>query len=535
MLRHLYSALFSIILISSATTACTAGQETEVIPTGISIDVEELSFTENAGSQTIKVQSVNKWSISAKPEWLTVESFDSKYALMYEWSVSLSVQPNDGYNREGTITFNAGNQSLSVLVSQRGTKGTYVSVESVSLSPSALTLMEGESYILKNYAISPSNASEKGVTWKSSSPSVATVSESGEVEAIAIGTTTITVTTEDGGKTATCSVTVKAKVIPVQSVSLDRTSITMTEGDAQTLIATVTPENATDKSVTWSSSNTSVASVSSSGVMTAKSAGTATITVNTNDGRKTAACSVIVNGLDNGSVDLGLSVRWATCNLGSSSPSDYGNFYAWGEINPKASNFRPNDYKWFNVCYFKPYSSKDGIDAELMIKIMKYSFPIEKPYPETDSKLGYYMTQFTESDYEDMPSQAPVEYDNIYVLQQEDDAARWELGKGWRIPTDEEWKELIEQCEWIPSTRNGVNGYIVTSKKNGASIFLPKAGFISGDTIIDQGTYGNYWSSSLSDNRPFVAKSISCGQSGILNREGWYRYDGLSIRPVYSE
>ncbi len=172
-------------------------------------------------------------------------------------------------------------------------KAKVIPVTGVSLDRTSLTMTEGESSTL-TYIISPSNASEKGVTWKSSSPSVATVSEDGKVEAIAVGTTTITVTTADGGKTSSCAVTVKAKVIPVESVSLDKTSISMTVGDAQTLTATVAPENATDKSLTWSSSNTTVATVSSSGLVTAYSAGTATITVTTNDGSYTSSCSVAV-------------------------------------------------------------------------------------------------------------------------------------------------------------------------------------------------------------------------------------------------
>ena len=526
--------IFAILLLSttSAIVSCADFQEEVHIPFGVSVN--NISFDSSSSTGTVTVNSDTNWNVSEKPAWIEVKSIAQSTVSPYEWNVSFFARANGGYSREGTILINNKTESAVIKVSQLGALGEYIAVESVSLGLGALPLTVGVSAPL-NYYIDPWNASDKSVTWASSNTSVATVSSSGLVTAMAVGSATITVTANDGRKKATCLVTVNEEVVPVKSVRVDKTSLTMTEGDTQTLTVTVVPDNATDKSVTWSSSNAFVATVSSSGVVTAKTAGTATITVTTTDGGLKATCAVTVEAIPEGVVDLGLSVKWATRNLGSSSPSDYGNFYAWGEINPKASNFQPNDYKWFDVIYTIPYSSIDGYDAELMIKIMKYSFSPEHRVPETDSKLGYYMTQFTERDYEDMPSQAPVEYDNIYVLQQEDDAARWELGKGWRIPTDEEWKELIEQCEWIPSTRNGVNGYIVTSKKNGASIFLPKAGFISGDTIIDQGSYGDYWSSSLSESRPFVAKSISCGQSGIWNREGWYRYDGLSIRPVYTK
>ena len=113
------------------------------------------------------------------------------------------------------------------------------------------------------------------------------------VTALKAGTATITVTAEDGGKTATCQVTVNAKVYNVESVSLDKTNITLTEGDSETLTATVSPSNATNKNVIWKSSNTSVATVNN-GKVTAIKAGTATITVTTDDGGKTATCQVTV-------------------------------------------------------------------------------------------------------------------------------------------------------------------------------------------------------------------------------------------------
>ena len=168
-------------------------------------------------------------------------------------------------------------------------------VESVSLDRTSITLTEGDSQTL-TATVSPSNATNKNVSWKSSSTSVATVSN-GKVTALKAGTASITVTTEDGGKTATCQVTVNARVYNVESVSLDKTSITLTEGDSQTLTATVSPSNATNKNVSWKSSNTSVATVSN-GKVTALKAGTATITVTTDDGGKTATCMVTVEAKD---------------------------------------------------------------------------------------------------------------------------------------------------------------------------------------------------------------------------------------------
>ncbi|MCI6918267.1 Ig-like domain-containing protein, partial [bacterium] len=142
----------------------------------------------------------------------------------------------------------------------------------------------------------PDNSTNKNVSWKSSNTSVATVNN-GVVTALKAGTATITVTTEYCGKTATCQVTVNERIYNVESVSLDKTNITLTEGDSETLTATVYPDNATNKNVSWKSSNTSVATVNN-GVVTAIKAGTATITVTTEDGRKTASCQVIVDAKD---------------------------------------------------------------------------------------------------------------------------------------------------------------------------------------------------------------------------------------------
>ena len=164
-------------------------------------------------------------------------------------------------------------------------------VESVSLDKASYEMTEGDTFTL-TATVKPDNATNKNITWSSSNTSVATVSN-GKVTALKAGTATITVKTEDGSKTATCEVNVKAKVYPVESVSLDKTSYEMTEGDEFTLTATVKPDNATNKNITWSSSNNSVASVSN-GKVTALKAGAATITVKTEDGSKTATCEVTI-------------------------------------------------------------------------------------------------------------------------------------------------------------------------------------------------------------------------------------------------
>ncbi len=192
-----------------------------------------------------------------------------------------------------------------------------VHVTSVSLDNDRLDLISGEIAQLKATVL-PTDATNKNVTWTSSNESVATVDKNGNIKAISEGTATITVTTKDGGYTATCLVTVTEKVISVTSVTLDKDKLELPEGDAAQLIATVLPENATNKNVTWSSSDPSTASVDQNGNVTAIATGwfwpgTATITATTEDGGYTATCKVTVTekiipvtsvSLDNSRLDL---------------------------------------------------------------------------------------------------------------------------------------------------------------------------------------------------------------------------------------
>ena len=166
-----------------------------------------------------------------------------------------------------------------------------IKVEGVSLNVTSIELAEGDQTTL-TATVNPSNATNKNVSWTSSDNAVATVAN-GKVTAVKAGTATITVKTEDGNKTATCTVTVTAKTYPVESVTLDNTSVELTEGAETTLTATVNPSNATNKNVTWTSSDSNVATVAN-GKVTAVKAGTATITVKTEDGNKTATCTVTV-------------------------------------------------------------------------------------------------------------------------------------------------------------------------------------------------------------------------------------------------
>ena len=184
--------------------------------------------------------------------------------------------------------------SLIATYSCKKEKDKSVSVTEVGLNKTSTTLIEGETETLVA-TVMPENATDKSVVWESGNESAATVSQEGLVTAVGEGKATITVKTNDGGFSASCEVTVNKKVIAVTSVVLGNTELTLVEGEEEKLAVAVTPENATDKSVVWESSNKSAAAVSQEGLVTAVGEGKATITVKTNDGGFSASCEVTVN------------------------------------------------------------------------------------------------------------------------------------------------------------------------------------------------------------------------------------------------
>lgn len=235
--------------------------------------------------------------VSAKTDNLTITSGTTVDKL----SISSSSAKDSTITNNGTIK--ELNTSQDITVNGNGTinnptgdgtvtpgDGQNISVTGVSLNKTATTIEVGKTEKL-TATVTPDNATNKNVTWKSSNEDVATVGTDGTVTAKAVGTADITVTTADGSKTATCAVTVNPKTVTVTEVTLDETELELEKGATATLIATVKPENATDKTVTWTSSNNEVATVNN-GTVTAVSEGTATITATA--GEKTATCTVTV-------------------------------------------------------------------------------------------------------------------------------------------------------------------------------------------------------------------------------------------------
>ena len=190
-----------------------------------------------------------------------------------------------------------------------------------------------------------------------------------------------------------------------------------------------------------------------------------------------------------GYVDLGLSVKWATYNVGATSPEEYGSYFAWGEVEPKEV-YDWSTYKWCN-----------GSSNTLT----KYN---------TSSSYGT--------------------VDNKTTLELSDDAARVNWGGAWRMPTDAEWTELRTECTWTIIEQNGVNGCKVTSKYNNNSIFFPSAGIYQGNSLVAANSNRNYWSSSLSIDIPIGAWTLD-SYSNYIRITATDRRFGHSVRPVLGE
>ena len=219
------------------------------------------------------------WSSSDLPNWLTLNS---------DGTISGTPTAAGTYSFTVTATNDYGSDSkeFTLTIDQQGT----IHVTSVSLDKTSLELTEGGTGTLIA-TVEPNNATNRNVTWESSNTSVATVDANGLVTAVSAGTATITATAD--GKSATCTVTVTAATVPVTGVTMNKTSTSLYVGDTETLTATVAPDNATNRAVTWASSNPSVAKVEN-GVVTALACGTAVITATTQDGNHTATCAVTV-------------------------------------------------------------------------------------------------------------------------------------------------------------------------------------------------------------------------------------------------
>jgi hypothetical protein len=298
----------------------------------------------------------------------------------------------------------------------------------------------------------------------------------------------------------------------VEQIVLSPTSVSLRPGEMEELTKTILPANAANKAVSYVSSDVTVATVIQYNTVyyyvKGIGEGTCTITCRAMDGSGVyAECQVTVSIVDNSGtingkdyidLDLPSGTLWAACNVGANSPEEYGDYFAWGETEPKTE--------------FITYKYRNGSENTMT----KYC---------NNSSYGY--NGFT---------------DDLTELLPEDDAATANWGSDWQMPSREQIKELVDissspyvTLEW--TTQNGVKGARITSKRNGNSIFLPAAGFYDVKSLNYAGSGGYYWSRTLMEN---------CNNALIMNltsseiessyqnrcRGGGYRPWGYPVRPV---
>lgn len=361
-------------------------------------------------------------------------------------------------------------------------------VTSVTISETALAMAVGEYYEISATA-NPSTAANKELKWTCSNTSVVKIYDD-FIKAVGVGTANITVAATDGsGKKAICKVTVFDEA--PKSITLNAPS-TILYGESSQITATISPTSASSATIQWSSSDDKIATVDQKGNVTAGNEdGRVTITAKINGTTSIEGTAVITIKEDSQHdyVDLGLpsGTMWATCNLGATKPTEAGDCYAWGDVEPKIK------YLWSTY-----FDTKD----------------------EGNSFIKYSITK-------------------TKILEAENDAATINWGEKWCMPTAEQWQELIDNCVWV---YGGYGFYVYKKKDNSSSyskndihIFIPYSRYAY-DTNINYNSYCLYWSSSIasqsSEAITFNASYNKYDSTNYLECYSTERYSGYGIRPV---
>ena len=391
-----------------------------------------------------------------------------------------------------------------------------VELKGISLSEESISVEKGGSKPL-SVIFNPSNATDKPtVIWLSSNPAVATVSD-GIVTGVGAGQADISA--KAGNFNASCKVTVTVTLTGIQL----KKEISVCRGETATLTATLVPSDAT-ADITWESSDETIVTVSD-GELTGVGVGTATVTAKA--GGIKAECAVTILP-PKGAVDLGMELEradgtkyklyWAECNLGAEKPEDYGDYYAWGEVEPYYSSLDPLTWK-------------DGKSAG-------YDWASYKWCNGASNKLTKYCLA-SNTDYWDGEGSP----DGKTVLDPEDDAAHVQLGGKWRMPTSKEMEALLalkgnEDYTW--EHFGEVDGLRITRKSTGVALLLPAAGYYNDTSLALAGSAGQYWDATgftggYFFNIPDNANSLFFMKDATLapSATGYNpRNRGFSIRPV---
>jgi len=372
----------------------------------------------------------------------------------------------------------------------------YVEVTGIKLSETAITVEMGEWYTL-TATISPKNATNKTVVWLSTSPYAAVAD--GVVFGQAVGKGTIIA--KAGNYTATCEVTV-VKTIAVTSIKLDKTSLSMLVGKTEKLTATILPANATNKTVTWTSSNDNVATVSTNGTVTSKALGSATITAKAGD--KTATCAVTVSDVNSVTLNkTSLSLFPNETETLTATTNPAGGAITWTSSNASVASVSTNGKVTANVAGSATISAKSGnktANCAVTVKSLNGgvlingrvwatrnvdNFRTFASAPESAGKFYQYNRTTAWA-----ATGSVSGWDNSYTTSTTWSVANDPCPNGWRVPARVELESL---GTGVWTTQNGTYGRIFGTAPN--QIFLPAVGYRDNGTLKGVGEQGFYWSS----------------------------------------
>lgn len=291
-----------------ATVSVHVNEPEPIHPSSVSLNLTSLNLVRGSSGSQLTATVLPEDADDKSVTWSVISGTSVNV------SSSGFVSPISSGDSVVQVKTNDGNKTDTCNVSVSEPDPEVIEVSSIVLDTTSDTLNVGQSLVL-TATVYPSNATNKTVSWSSSNTSVATVSN-GTVTAKAAGNAVITASSNNG-KQATCNITVNVPTVAVTGVSLNKTSLTLVEGNSEALIATVAPSNATNQSVTWESSNTSVATVDSNGKVSASTAGSSLITVKTVDGNKTASCNLTVQSATVAVTGVSLDQTSSTLTVGN--------------------------------------------------------------------------------------------------------------------------------------------------------------------------------------------------------------------------
>lgn len=450
--------------------------------------VNQMEFSYTATQQTLTIETDGNWTATESQSWISISPASGSGRSTLTISVTENTATED---RDGTVTVSVGSTKQTIKIVQRSR---YINISYDDLISNS-----------KPTTIQLSISSNTDWTATSSDESWLTVDKKQGT-----GDATLTLSVADNPsiyeRTATMTIVTpfETKVLsftqPGRTLTVSTTSLSFTSDGGTSGVITVTTDGSykVTTSDAWLTINETGNTFTVSASENTSEERTAIITValtNLVDGENLTRSITVTQAKNNfiglcpdsnhpHIIDLGLSVKWACCNVGASSPIDYGGYYAWGETEKKTT-YDWSTYKWCNGT---------------MTSMTKYC---------GSSSYGT--------------------VDNKTELELSDDAAHVKWGDSWRMPTLKECQALAN-CTPVRTAINGVNGFKFTGS-NGASIFLPVAGDRSGGELFNAGSSGYYWSSTLNESGPSRAYGLYFGSGNAYwGIDG--RYNGQSVRPV---